>query len=177
MHYVCYCTLSLIKRLSPLYYLAFLVIGMVPTVNADIYKWYDEDGTVNYSQQPPVGVKTEQIKHADKAATNQRDPFSSTQSIGNYLKKYSTPSELDPNPRLSRSSNKPSSSEKSEKDSDSGSSKAKKSRKQKKLRNLAEQKKAYKERNLSGNKRQGEEPTNRVKTPSKLSKKLADRNK
>ncbi|OMH34800.1 DUF4124 domain-containing protein [Motiliproteus sp. MSK22-1] len=169
MHCFHRCTLSLITLLT---------LGVAATVHADIYKWYDKDGTVNYSQQPPVGVEAEQIRHADKAATRPNSLANSRQSISNYLKQYASPSEQDQIKKASRSSSQSTSSNESAKENDDGNTYAKKSRKQKKLRNLTEQKEAYRVRNALGNKRKGgDEVTNRVKIPSKLSKKLADRSK
>ena len=40
---------------------ACLAAAAAPTLGADVYKWIDADGKVNYSDNPPPGVKSEKL--------------------------------------------------------------------------------------------------------------------
>jgi len=48
----------------------FLFLSLpVTLVNADVYKWVDEEGQTHYSQQAPIGQKTELLKAPPPPAT------------------------------------------------------------------------------------------------------------
>lgn len=48
--------------------LGFIILGLGPPANAEMYKWIDEDGNVQYTQtKPDVDVETEIIKPQSKA--------------------------------------------------------------------------------------------------------------
>ena len=64
--------------------LSLLLIGGASAAEAEVHRWIDEDGTVHYEDQPPVGTDTEQLNIIPPAsgtlAAAERAPRPQTQS-------------------------------------------------------------------------------------------------
>ncbi|MEH6473081.1 MAG: DUF4124 domain-containing protein [Halopseudomonas sp.] len=57
--------------------------------HADIYKWYDENGVANYSGKAPLGVETQRLRYAGKAATSTAEATILAAGIRRFLEQSS----------------------------------------------------------------------------------------
>jgi Domain of unknown function (DUF4124) len=55
-----------------------LFLLLAGTVNADVYKWVDKDGKVQYSDQPPLSGDAKKMKRKSKDSTETSSPASNS---------------------------------------------------------------------------------------------------
>lgn len=55
-----------------------LLLWLANTANADVYKWVDKDGKVQYSDQPPLSGDANKMKRKSKDSTQTSSPASNS---------------------------------------------------------------------------------------------------